>query len=94
MKVQITSNKKPKVSQLTSSLWQRPDNKTFLPTRMFGDGRWYLVDMGDPANGYKRAGDGWLTVTDMFDDVKEQFECLIPVDSTTLCVNSSDIVSL
>ncbi|MRC56883.1 hypothetical protein GH877_29930, partial [Bacillus thuringiensis] len=51
MKVQITQNDVPKRSDLVGALWVKEDGRAYVPTRMFSDGRWYLVDLADTANG-------------------------------------------
>lgn len=94
MKVQITQNDIPKRSDLVGALWVKEDGRAYVPTRMFSDGRWYLVDISDPANGYKRAGDGWLTITDMFEMVRSQFKYLIPVETATITTSESDVINL
>lgn len=92
MKIKITNHKTPTLSQLTGSIWLREKGQAFVPTRLFKGGKWYLVELGDPANGYTSLGQGWETVTEMFKDVGEQFQYLVPVDTAT--VNSPDIVKL
>ena len=92
MKIKITEHKEPNVSQLTRSIWVTHEGKAFVPTRLFKDGRWYLVELGDPANGYTGLGQGWETVTDMFKDVGDQFEYLVPVSTATL--SSPDVIKL
>ena len=92
MKFKITNHKEPTVSQLTGSIWVYETGKVFVPTRLFKGGRWFLVELGDPANGYTYDGDGWETVTEMFNCVKSQFEFLVPVETATL--SSPDVVKL
>lgn len=94
MKIQIKQNDVPKLSDLVGALWVKEDGRVYVPTRMFSDGRWYLVDLSDPANGYKRAGDGWLTITDMFEMVRSQFKYLIPVETATIAASESDVIKL
>lgn len=92
MKIKITKHNEPNVTQLTGSMWVTDEGTVFVPTRLFKGGRWYLVELGDPANGYTGLGQGWETVTEMFNDVGDQFEYLVPVSTATL--NSPDVVKL
>lgn len=94
MRVEITQNNEPRRSDLVGALWVKKDGSTFVPTRMFSDGRWYLVDLADTANGYKCGGNGWSTITDMFEMVRGQFRYLIPVETATITVGDSDVVKL
>lgn len=92
MKFKITEQKEPNVSQLTSSIWVKETGQVYVPTRLFEDRRWYLVELGDPANGYTALGNGWGTVQDMFNGIGNQFEFLVPVETATL--SSPDVVKL
>ena len=92
MRIKITKHNEPNVSQLTRSIWVTHEGKAFVPTRLFKDGRWYLVELGDPANGYTGLGNGWDTVKDMFDNVSKQFEYLVAVSTATL--SSPDVIKL
>lgn len=58
----------------------------------FEGGRWYLVELGDPSNGYTGLGKGWETVKEMFNDIGNQFEYLVPVKTATL--SSPDVIKL
>lgn len=94
MRVEIKQNNEPKRSDLVGALWVKADGRAYVPTRMFSDGRWYLVDLADTTNGYKCGGNGWSTITDMFEMVRSQFEYLIPVETATITTSESDVIKL
>lgn len=90
MKIIGKQTTNPTEEQLRKSLWVRNGVEVFVPTKMTG--RWNLVEIGDPNNGYTGTGQGWSSVESMWTVLGDQFSSLIPLD--TLELHSDDIINV
>lgn len=88
--VNMTKKTIPTEDNLLHSIWVREYGGFFLPSNLTGG--WVLVDMNDPSNGYNGSGDGWVTVMEMWEQLGDQFDKLLPVD--TLVLQSVDIMDV